>query len=131
LRELVRFAHAAGRPEVAERAADAAIAAHPDAARFHEIRGLHLALDGAEDDAVRREYERALEGDPNNPKALIGLALLTVKSDAAKAIALLDRASTADPSDPEPQLAVARILLAADRKRDAATRLKRLLDDHP
>ena len=80
---------------------------------------------------MRSEYERALAGEPNNPKALIGLAQVTVKHDVAAAIALLDRATAADPSDPDPQLAVARILVAIDRKEDAATRLKALLDRHP
>lgn len=131
LRELVRFAHAARQPELAERRVDAALAAHPEEPRFHEIRGLHLALDGAEDDLVRSEYERALAGEPEDPKALIGLAQATVKHDVAAAIGLLDRATAADPADPDPQLAVARILVAIGRKEDAATRLKLLLDRHP
>src|SRR4030095_1792096 len=113
---LVRLAQPARQPELAERRVDAALAAHPEEPRFHEIRGLHLALDGAEDDLVRSEYERALAGEPDDPKALIGLAQVTVKHDVAAAIGLLDRATAADPADPDPQLAVARILVAIGRK---------------
>ena len=132
LRMVVRYAHAAGQPELARQGLDAALAAHPDAAVFHEIRALDLGLAGAQPDAVRAAYARALELDPGNALALAGLGQLALDGgDLAQALALFDRAAAEDPSDPGPKLAAARVLRASGKPEDAARRLDTLLKQHP
>jgi tetratricopeptide (TPR) repeat protein len=131
LRAIVRFAHAAGKPEIARQFVDAALAAHPEAGAFHELRGLDLELGGAAPDGMRAAYARALELDPRNAGAAAGLGRLTLENDPSSALAWFDRAATADPSDPEPKLAAARALRAAGKPEEAARRLDALLDEHP
>jgi tetratricopeptide (TPR) repeat protein len=130
LREIVRFSHESGQhatpPELSK-----AIAAHRDVAAFEEIRGLDLELRGGQDEAARAAYARALELDPRNVGALMGLARLTRESDPAQAVAYLDRAAAADPSDPEPALDAARLLAARGEGDEAAKRLDALLLRHP
>ncbi len=131
LRALVRFAHAAGKPALAERAVGAARAAHPEAAVSHECLGLQLELGGAAPDEARAAYARALELDPKNAGALAGLARLALGGDPAQALAFFDRAAAADPSDPDSKLGAARALRASGRPEEAAQRLDALLDAHP
>ncbi|MBW2716553.1 MAG: tetratricopeptide repeat protein, partial [Deltaproteobacteria bacterium] len=77
----------------------AALAAHPEEARFHEVHG--RALRGAgEPDAARKALERALELEPEYPAALAQLAALTAEQgDREAAIALYDRAAVTEPED--------------------------------
>jgi len=131
LRVLVRLAHAAGEPALAQRAVDAALAAHPAAAVFHEVQGLHRELGGAAPEEARAAYARALELDPGNAGALAGLGRLVASSDPEQALALFDRAAAADPADPEARLAAARALRASGRPEEAARRLDALLEQHP
>ena len=131
LRELVRFSHQAGQPRHATQAVAVALAAQPEAPEFQEIHGLHLELSGADPAEARAAYERALEGNPGLAGALMGLARLTLESDLAAAAQYFVRAYDADPTDPLPQLAVARILLALGRKDEAIERLKLVLEYHP
>jgi tetratricopeptide (TPR) repeat protein len=129
LRALVRHVHAAdGATPPAE--LRAALAAHAESGAIQEIHGLDRELAGA-GDAARAAYQRALELSPESPGALAGLARLTVESDLEKALALFDRAFTADPSDPAPPLAAARALVSAGRPDEAAARLDALLKEHP
>ena len=131
LRAVVRYAQAAGAPELARRAVDTALAAHPAAAVFHAARGLHLELGGGAPDRVRAAYERAAKLDPGNPTALTGLGRLALGREPTQALAFFDRAAAADPSDPDPKLAAARALRASGKPEEAARRLEALLDEHP
>lgn len=130
-RALVRFSHVAGKPELAQRAVDAALAAHPEAATSHETLGLQLELGGAEPAKTRAAYARALERDPENAGALAGLGRVVRDQDPAQALELFDRAAAADPSDPDPKLEAARALRAIGRAEQAEQRLDALLDAHP
>jgi tetratricopeptide (TPR) repeat protein len=131
LRALVHFAHGAGRPDVATRAVDTALAAHPEAAVFQELQGLHLELGGAASERGRAAYQRALELDAGNARALAGLGRLALSSDPEQALAFFDRAAVADPSEPKHALAAARALLAAGATQRAERRLEALLEEHP
>jgi tetratricopeptide (TPR) repeat protein len=131
LRALVRFAHAAGDTAAAESVLQSALAAHPDAGAFREIRAFALELSGAPVETVRAAYAEALAAAPGNALALAGLGRLAVPDDQAKAIALFDRASAADPSSPAPQLEAAKLLVAAGEVDAAARRLDALLVKHP
>jgi tetratricopeptide (TPR) repeat protein len=132
LRALVRFAHAAGDVEVADRAVGAALLVHPEAPQFHEIRGLHLELGGAALESVHAAYARSVELDPGNPGALAGLGrLAALAQNSAAAVSLFDAAAAADPTDPVPELAAARVVIASGRFEEATGRLKRLLGRHP
>jgi len=96
---LVEYLVADGQPAEALKATEAALAAHPEEARFHEVHG--RALRGAgEPDAARKALERALELEPEYPAALAQLAVLTAEQgDSEAAIALYDRAAAAEPED--------------------------------
>jgi tetratricopeptide (TPR) repeat protein len=130
LRALVRHGHAAGEVAEAERRVEAAVAADPEQAVFHEIRGLHRELGGAAESA-REAYERALELAPASAAALAGLARLADGVDPSEAVALFDRAAAADPSDAEPRIGAARALLESGQREDARRRLLALLESHP
>jgi tetratricopeptide (TPR) repeat protein len=130
LRALVRYAHVAGKADVARHFVASALAARPKAAVFHEARGLHLEL-GGDPDGARQAYEGALALDAANAGALAGLGRLTVASDPTAALAYFDRAAAADPSDPEPKLAAARALRASGQAEEATRRLDALLEVHP
>ncbi len=131
LRSIVRFAHEADEPELASRMIDAALAAHPQASAFHEIRGLHLELAGAPAEEVHAAYARAANLDPRNPGALSGLGRLALGHDPGQSVAFFDRAAALDPSDPDPKLAAARALRASGDPEEAERRLDALLAEHP
>ncbi len=129
LRVLVRVSHeGGGRATPAELAA--ALARHPEAGVFQEIRGLDLELSGAVEPA-QAAYRRALEIEPGDARALAGLGRLSLASDPAEAVAFFERAAAANPSDPRPALLAAQALVAAGRRDDAERRLDVLLDRHP
>lgn len=131
LRALVRFSRGEGQGQEAEATVRAALRAHPEAPAFHEILGLSLELRGAPDDRVREAYARAVELDADNARALAGLGRLAQGGDPGEALALFDRATAAEPSDPEPQRDAARALIAQDQLHAAEERLEALLEDHP
>jgi tetratricopeptide (TPR) repeat protein len=130
LRAIVRYAHAAERPEEAESRVAQAVDKYPDAAVFQEIRGLHLELGGAVDSA-RTAYSRALELDPASADALAGLGRLKLEKAPAEAASLFDRAATADPTNAEPRLAAARALHAIGQEQAATERLEQALEADP
>ncbi|MBW2401391.1 MAG: tetratricopeptide repeat protein [Deltaproteobacteria bacterium] len=107
------------------------LAAHPDAAAFHEIHGLDLELSGAPAEAARAAYERALALDPRNARALAALGLLVLHDDPESALVFFDRAIATDSSDAAPKLQAARALIATGRSSQAAERLNALLLEHP
>jgi tetratricopeptide (TPR) repeat protein len=131
LRALVRFLCEAGDAVGARAAADAAIAAHPDVAAFHALRGDALAQAGAPAADVRAAYERALALDAGHVPALAGLARLAAASnDVEGALALyarLGEVDTTELGDGAPRRAWAELLLAQGRKDEAAARLADLL----
>jgi tetratricopeptide (TPR) repeat protein len=107
-----------------------ALAAHPDESAFHALQAqvLLAAGDGAE--SVGAAFERALELDPANAPALVGMAQLAAqRGDLAAALAFYDRALAAQDL-PETALAAAR--LQRDSAPEAAiARLVTLLEQHP
>jgi tetratricopeptide (TPR) repeat protein len=110
----------------------AALEAHPDEAAFQELQGRVLRAAGADPALSRAAYDRALELDPGNAAALVGLAEVSAESgDLEGAVALYDRASEADPEDPAPARTAAQLLLDAQQTDRAQERLERLLDRHP
>jgi tetratricopeptide (TPR) repeat protein len=132
LRVLLAQLAALGEHARAERRLAAALAAHPEAAVFHELRARALLAAGAPRDSVRQAFGRALELDPKHAPALVGLAEQSAAAgEREAAVALYDRAAQADPRDPAPPLAAARLLLAAGQAREAEGRLERILERHP
>ena len=130
-RALVRFAHAAKQTDVAERVVAAALKAHPEAAAFQALRGLHLELAKAPPDDVRAAYTKALQLDPQNVDALAGLGRLDLGTDPARALEYFERAEKADPNEVDRMLWTARALRANARPEEAAQHLDLLLDREP
>jgi tetratricopeptide (TPR) repeat protein len=118
-----------GAADAARAYLDAALAAHPDAAPFHEIRGFALEQGGAPPEEVRTAYERAAELDPENALALVGLGRMAADSEAA--LGFYARAAAADPDDPAPQLASAELLVSLGKREEAEEKLLALLVAHP
>lgn len=117
-------------------AVDAALAAHPEAAVFHALRGLALAGSGAEVAGVRAAYERALELDARHAPALVGLGrLAAARGDHDEALSLFARAAEelkeAELGDTQPWRASAELLLSLGRKDEAAQQLEALLTHDP
>jgi tetratricopeptide (TPR) repeat protein len=112
--------------------AEAAIAKHPESAAFHALRGRALAAAGSDDVAVRAAYQRALEIDPEEHRALVGLAALEAKGGAREAaLALYERAARADTNDRETARTVADLLAQLGRRDEGEARLGQLLREHP
>jgi tetratricopeptide (TPR) repeat protein len=123
---------ARGDHEGAERRSAAALASHPESAVLHALRARALRAAGRPPAQVREAFGRALELDPAHAPALVGLALLDAESgELDAALALYDRAAAADPDDPMPAHAAARLLLDAGRVASAEQRLTELLERHP
>jgi len=124
---LVEYLVVEGLAEEALEAVGPALAAHPDEARFYELRG--RALRGAGDaDPARRALERALELEPERPGALAELAALSAESgDREAAIALYDRAARAAPEDPSHGWAAIELVEASGDDAELERRLEALL----
>ncbi len=132
LRALLAQLAALGDHSGAQRRLAAALAAHPEAAVFHELRGRALRSAGRPPEVAREAFERALELDPGHAPALLGLAELSAQAGAREAaLALYDRAAEADPDDPAPAHAAARLLLDTQESQEAERRLEELLERHP
>jgi tetratricopeptide (TPR) repeat protein len=111
--------------------ADAALAAHPEVASFHDLRGAVLARTGNTADA-KAEFEKSLALDPNSSRALSGLASLEVAAgNTDAAIALLERAQKVDEKDPAASYNVAQLLLAQGKTAEAETRLRAVIQRSP
>jgi tetratricopeptide (TPR) repeat protein len=120
------------RPGEAIRRVDAALRAHPRAARFHALRGRVLERLGGEPDEIRAAWERAVALGPEDAFALRGLAALEAASgDVEKAIDLYRRASEADPDDTEALRAMASLLADAGRDAEAERALRDALERDP
>jgi tetratricopeptide (TPR) repeat protein len=127
---LVEYLIAAGQSAEALEATQAALAAHPEEALFHELHG--RALSGAgEPDAARKAFQRALEIEPERALALAQLAALTAEQgDRDTAIALYDRAALADPEDASYAWDAIELLVASDDAAELERRLEALLARH-
>jgi tetratricopeptide (TPR) repeat protein len=127
LRALVQLLEAGGRRAAALARAEAALAAHPDQAPFHALRGELLRGAGRSDEA-RVAFQAAVELDPDHAPALVGLAEIARESgDTREAIALYDR----DTEQPGPRFSAAELLRESGRVEEAEQRLRSLLQDHP
>jgi tetratricopeptide (TPR) repeat protein len=132
LRERVLGLAEAGEPDAAQAALAASLAAQPESAAFHAIRGLALERSGAAAGEQRTAFERALALEGENAWALAGLARLhAAAQDQAAALAFYERAAAADPQDASLARAAAQILIAQGRSEEAEKRLEELLERHP
>jgi Tfp pilus assembly protein PilF len=128
-RQLVQLSHAANaKGSPAELAP--AVARNATSAAIQEIRGLDLELAG-DLAGARSAYERAIELDSGNARALAGMGRVLGASDPDRAVEFFDRAAAADRLDPEPGRLAAKVLAAAGKTDDAAKRLDALLAQHP
>ena len=123
---------ATGRAKEALSLVDTGLRKHPDAAGFHAVRGRVLALSHAPVQQARASFERALELDAQNARALLGLARVERDAGATDAaFALYDRAAAADPEAADPKREAGALASAIGRKEDSEKRLTALLDDQP
>jgi tetratricopeptide (TPR) repeat protein len=129
LRTLVSLLVQAERMPEAATAVSSALAAHPEAAVFHELAGMLLELEGVPPERVRAAYRRALEVDPENARALGGLAAQA--DDVDSALAWYDRAIAADPEALAARRGAAKLLAEAGRTELFEQHLEDLLWVHP
>jgi predicted Zn-dependent protease len=130
LRALVEQTIAGGRADEAVAAAQAALAAHPDDAAFHELRGRALRAAG-DPGGAREALERALELEPERTGALAELAALAAgQGDREGAIALYDRVARADPEEPSHAWNAIQLAAASDEGAELERRLEALLARH-
>jgi tetratricopeptide (TPR) repeat protein len=132
LSSLVASLSEAGQHRAALARVDAAIEAHPDAAAFHEIRARALEASGADREDVRAGFERAIELDPDNARALAGLGRIAGENgEFEDAVAFYDRAAAADPDDADTPYAVIELLAADGQSEEVGPRLEAMLKSHP
>lgn len=92
----------------------------------------HASLQRGETELSRREFEQALQRDPNNTDALLALAAIAHNQGRpADAEGLRQRALVANPSDPAAQAAVLNSPSANADPYTAESRLKSLLSSQP
>jgi tetratricopeptide (TPR) repeat protein len=128
----IEFSAARGAPRDGLARAEAATAKHPDSAALHALRGDALAAAGSSDAAVRAAYQRALEIEPEQHRALAGLAALEAKVGAREsALALYERAARADANDRAAVRMAADLLVQLGRRDEGEARLGQLLREYP
>ncbi|WP_310493758.1 tetratricopeptide repeat protein [Dechloromonas sp.] len=92
----------------------------------------HASLQRGETEQSRREFEQALQRDPNNTDALLALAAIAHRQGRpADADGLRQRALVANPSDPAAQAAILNNLSVNADPTTAESRLKSLLSNQP
>jgi tetratricopeptide (TPR) repeat protein len=127
LQALVDYLVAEGKGGEALSAADAAVAAQPDLALFHDVRADALRA-GGESDLAREALERALTLDPERASAIAKLASLVAElGDRKAAVALYDRAIKADPDASEYAWQAIQLLITAGVDAEVERRLDALL----
>jgi tetratricopeptide (TPR) repeat protein len=132
LRVLLEQLAALEEHETARARVAAALAAHPDAAEFHDLHARALRASGEPRTRVREAFERAIELDPEHARALAGLAELSAEAgERQAALALYDRAAAADPADPAPAYAASQLPAPERESEGAQRRLEELLRQHP
>ena len=131
LRMLADLQIASAQPGAALAATDRALAARPDAASLHELRGAVLLRANRFADA-QHAFAAALARDPGNARARTGLAEIAfAQGDAERAIALYDEAAEANADDLAPVYAAAQIALATGDVRGAKRRLETVVHRDP
>jgi tetratricopeptide (TPR) repeat protein len=131
LRVLLEASHETGTVSMLDAVLARSLEAFPDVAVVHEVRGGALERRG-DVDAARKAYERARLLDPENYRASLGLARLTLASEGIEsALPLFDAAIESDPSDSRAAVAAAEALIAAGRSAEAVTRLELTLGEVP
>lgn len=130
LRVLIEQLGVLGEHEKAAGLIDPSLAAKPDASVFHELEGsAHHAA--GQTDSARAGYQRALDLDAQNWRALAGLAALAAEAgDSTRALSLYDRAIEAGPEDETVALAAVALVRETDPA-ETARRLESLLKAHP
>jgi tetratricopeptide (TPR) repeat protein len=132
LRALLAQLAALGEHEAARERVARALAAEPEAAVFHELRGRALLAADEPRPLVRQAFERAIELEPANARALAGLAELSAEAgELEPAIALYERAAAADASDPEPLERAIELLVASQQTLRAEALLERVIEQFP
>lgn len=130
LRALTRFLVATERYADALKRVDAAIAAHPGEAQFHELRGI-VSMAAGDRDTAGIEFERALALEAERASALTELAALSAAGgNPQAAIALYDRADAADPEDPEHAWNAIQLITVSGNDAETERRLEALLSRH-
>jgi len=99
LTEIARNAKALERLDRVAPLFEAAIRAQPDAPEWIAADGYFLELQGREHEA-RTRYARALQEDPEQPDALLGLARITLEDDPGEAARLAQRALASSAPNP-------------------------------
>jgi tetratricopeptide (TPR) repeat protein len=132
LEALVEHLAASGRAAAAVAEVDRALAAYPQVAVFHALRGRALTRRANAPAEARAAFERALALDPEQRVALRGLAAAESAAGAPKAaLALYERALALDPGDAPSARGAAAALVALDRSGEAEQRLAALLHERP
>ncbi len=124
----------AGRPEVAQQLAEAAIEAHPDEATFHEILAAAQARNGASPDLVLRSYQRALELDATRTPSMLALARHDAEiGNPASAITRVETFLDANPESGSPEVSrqYAEWLAETGRGEEARDQIRNLLIEDP
>jgi tetratricopeptide (TPR) repeat protein len=102
LRTKVLLLQEAKRTKDAEKAIADALAAHPDSTQFLEIQAALLEAQDADPGTVRAAFEKAVERDAKNWRAVEGIARSFERAgDDARAIELYDRSTKLHPESPE------------------------------
>lgn len=129
---LVGYLIEAGTLEEARARVAAAQAVHPDSALHQAIEAKRLERIGAATEQVRASYRRALELDEHEPRALEGLARLSMTTGQPEAAANWYRqAAAADPGQAAHRREAAELLFSLGRPKEAQSELELLLVDHP
>lgn len=127
LRSYVDVLLADGRSEDALATVDAALAAHPDDASSHALRGAVLTRLEREADA-RAAFEQALSIDPDLAGGHAGLATLAARgNDLAGAVELFDKAAVLDPNTSAYPYSAAQLALASGDTAGAEKRLREIV----
>jgi len=130
LAQLVGYLVAEGRSKQALAEVEAALAAGPDRALLHELRGRALRA-GGDASGARQALERALEIEPERATALAELAAMTAEQgNPETALALYDRATRADPEEPAHAWAAIQLVRSHGDGAELDRRLEALLARH-
>lgn len=120
-----------GRAEEAQEHLDTLLAKHPDSAHLQGLLG-RLALTRGDTAEAERRFAAALERAPDDASALAGRALLEHQRGALpEAIATMDRAAAAAPSNGDYPYIAARMVLDSGDRQAARERFEQVLRDHP
>jgi tetratricopeptide (TPR) repeat protein len=132
LRALITYLGEIGEHAKAEKRIASALGAHPEVAEFHALNGKVLSSAGKPPEQARKEFDRALELDPKQAEAMIGLAELSAQAgDVEAALVLYDRAAELDAKHSVAALAAAKLELGAGRTAAARQRFEAILFKHP